>query len=434
MKKEIIIGNGKYKIVKKIGSGRFATCWEAEVLGDEKKDNVAIKIFRNKRYCDQSGKYEIEFYESLEKHDNVLTFIESFKENEMDTCIVFEKMDKSLLDLIQVSKTGIPLDKVKNIIKQMLQGLDHLHKGGIVHTDLKPENILIKEEDGELIVKVADLGNACFLKDINKLNRMRNQDVIERYDDLCEERKVIRYKYLISLDSEEQDESDKAEIKRLEKTKDIREYRRLCKEELIQEYEELEKKVPDNIGTTEYNSVEAIIGSDYDTSTDIWSVACIMFEALTNDYLFNPHSFCDSDDSEIDYGSSDEEDGDDDSDDDSDDGDDSDMESDSDSDNEEKRLLIDQMHLWLMTRTLGEIPKYVSRRGDFMEDFFNNAGNIKSLPQFLKEKSISYTLNYDFNFDIEEAKKIEEFMLSMLQFDNEKRINAEDALKLEFLA
>lgn len=27
---------------------------------------------------------------------------------------------------------------------------------------------------------------------------------------------------------------------------------------------------------------------EYDTSTDIWSLACIVFELLTNDYLFKP--------------------------------------------------------------------------------------------------------------------------------------------------
>lgn len=48
------------------------------------------------------------------------------------------------------------------------------------------------------------------------------------------------------------------------------------------------KHFTNNIQTREYRSPEAILGLEYSTSTDIWSVACIVFELLTNDYLFKP--------------------------------------------------------------------------------------------------------------------------------------------------
>lgn len=31
-----------------------------------------------------------------------------------------------------------------------------------------------------------------------------------------------------------------------------------------------------------------ILNADYDTSADIWSVACVAFELATGDYLFDP--------------------------------------------------------------------------------------------------------------------------------------------------
>jgi serine/threonine protein kinase len=43
-----------------------------------------------------------------------------------------------------------------------------------------------------------------------------------------------------------------------------------------------------SIQTRQYRSPEAIIVADYDTSTDMWSLACLIFELLTGDYLFDP--------------------------------------------------------------------------------------------------------------------------------------------------
>ena len=32
----------------------------------------------------------------------------------------------------------------------------------------------------------------------------------------------------------------------------------------------------------------SLVGADYDTSVDIWSLACMIFELVTGEYLFNP--------------------------------------------------------------------------------------------------------------------------------------------------
>jgi serine/threonine-protein kinase SRPK3 len=42
------------------------------------------------------------------------------------------------------------------------------------------------------------------------------------------------------------------------------------------------------IQTRQYRSPEVIIGADYDTSADIWSFACTIFEMVTGDFLFEP--------------------------------------------------------------------------------------------------------------------------------------------------
>jgi serine/threonine-protein kinase SRPK3 len=59
--------------------------------------------------------------------------------------MVFEVLGENLLSLIKrYDHRGIPIPTVKRIIKQILLGLDYLHReSGIIHTDLKPENVLV---------------------------------------------------------------------------------------------------------------------------------------------------------------------------------------------------------------------------------------------------------------------------------------------------
>lgn len=50
----------------------------------------------------------------------------------------------------------------------------------------------------------------------------------------------------------------------------------------------IDKHYSDIIQTREYRSPEVILGGDYDESADIWSLACMIFELVTGDYLFDP--------------------------------------------------------------------------------------------------------------------------------------------------
>jgi len=56
----------------------------------------------------------------------------------------------------------IPMDKIKEVTRNVLKGLIYLHENGIIHRDLKPENILINEE--QEILKLVDFGISTKVK------------------------------------------------------------------------------------------------------------------------------------------------------------------------------------------------------------------------------------------------------------------------------
>lgn len=155
--------DGKYTVVRKLGWGHFSTVWLSRDNTTGK--HVALKVVRSAAHYTETAIDEIKLLQRIvtanpdhpgRKH--VVSLLDSFEHkgpNGTHVCMVFEVLGENLLGLIKKwNHRGIPMPLVKQITKQVLLGLDYMHREcGIIHTDLKPENVLIEIGDVEQIVK-----------------------------------------------------------------------------------------------------------------------------------------------------------------------------------------------------------------------------------------------------------------------------------------
>ncbi|MBA0685191.1 hypothetical protein Goari_026728, partial [Gossypium aridum] len=73
--------------------------------------------------------------------------------------LVFDYMEHDLAGLTASPGVKFTEPQVKCFMKQLLSGLEHCHKQGVLHRDIKCSNLLINNEG---ILKIADFGLAAF--------------------------------------------------------------------------------------------------------------------------------------------------------------------------------------------------------------------------------------------------------------------------------
>lgn len=133
------------------------------------------------------------------------------------------------------------------------------------------------------------------------------------------------------------------------------------------------------IQTRQYRSPEVIIGADYNTSADIWSFACTIFEMVTGDFLFEPRKGSNYD--------------------------------------------KDDDHLAQMMELLGRMPKNLAMSGKHSKKYFDSRGNLRRIKD-LRFWPVKKVLTDKYMIRDDEAQAFSDFLIPMLEWHHDGRATA----------
>ena len=144
---ESVVGSGTYgKVFKAIHVYTKSLVALKKIRMEGEKDGFPVTAVR-----------EIKLLQSL-KHDNIVSLREVMVEKN-DCFMVFEYLSHDLTGLLNHPTLKLEQSHKKHLAKQLFEGLDYLHRRGVLHRDIKAANILVSNT-GQL--KLADFGLARF--------------------------------------------------------------------------------------------------------------------------------------------------------------------------------------------------------------------------------------------------------------------------------
>uniref|UniRef100_A0A5S6R3L7 Protein kinase domain-containing protein n=1 Tax=Trichuris muris TaxID=70415 RepID=A0A5S6R3L7_TRIMR len=155
---------GKFEKIIKVGQGTFGEVFKArckktgrlvalkKILMENEKEGFPITALR-----------EIKILQRL-KHQNVTELIEicsskasSFNRGRSTFYLVFAFCEHDLAGLLSNVQVKFSLGEIKEVMKQLLEGLYFIHMQKILHRDMKAANVLLTRNG---VLKLADFGLA----------------------------------------------------------------------------------------------------------------------------------------------------------------------------------------------------------------------------------------------------------------------------------
>lgn len=175
----------EYKFLNELNHGRYSIVFRA--IHNSSKSEVAIKIIHRKTIeakdlsmsilDNEKRMYEILSYNAYNGNysPNLVEYRGHYTADERDYFIMelldgYDMLREVHERFHSAKRIPIPFEEKKDIVLQIITGLEFLHGLGIYHGDLKPENIVITKKGRVVIV---DFGcalhndeNKCLAKDL----------------------------------------------------------------------------------------------------------------------------------------------------------------------------------------------------------------------------------------------------------------------------
>lgn len=138
----------------KIGDGCVGTSVYVGLLRDGREVAVKEVLKKNGDILEN----EVNILAEMEAHKNIVSYKLSEWPEGKFAYITTELCDYTL-KLWLDDQAEVKLDKAVDLVRDLLQGLCHLHEHNICHRDLKPDNLLITiSRKGNVCLKLADFG------------------------------------------------------------------------------------------------------------------------------------------------------------------------------------------------------------------------------------------------------------------------------------
>lgn len=137
-KSEFIVG-GKYRLVRKIGSGSFGDIYLGINIANG--EEVAVKLESQKARHPQLL-YESKVYKIL--HSGVgIPHIRWFGQERDYNVLVMDLLGPSLEDLFNFCSRRFTMKTVLMLADQMISRIEYVHNKNFIHRDIKPDNFLM---------------------------------------------------------------------------------------------------------------------------------------------------------------------------------------------------------------------------------------------------------------------------------------------------
>ena len=150
---------GRYEVIGELGKGAMGLVYKA--LDPTIGRTVALKTMRTDVHGMESEEMLKRFQNEARaagvlNHPNLITVYDAGEQDGL-FYIAMEMMEGITLHSMLVQQHTLPAEKIIEISRQVLAGLDYAHAHGVIHRDVKPANIMIAA-DGT--AKIMDFGIA----------------------------------------------------------------------------------------------------------------------------------------------------------------------------------------------------------------------------------------------------------------------------------